>query len=154
MPCAVCDAWVENQWLEWHGRPGHQFFVCLRCHGPEEAASRATTTSLCGLFEPALWDLRLAESLAASLRGDDPLAALDAVESVQDVPMVVHHFVLEKLCLFGLRKDILRAIEADFNDDEASRLRQLCEDNPDIQRSLANFQAAFAADFCSHARRT
>ena len=77
----------------------------------------------------------------ASLFGHEPLAALDQAEDMRaagvNVPMIVHHTILHMLHAIGIRNGVYRAIETYFNQDEATHLRQLCKDNPEIERALS-----------------
>ena len=86
----------------------------------------------------------------ASLCGHEPLAALDQVEDMREagvnVPMIVHHTILHMLHAIGIRKGVYRAIETYFNQDEAAHLRQLCKDNPEIERALSDFRQACRED--------
>ena len=155
MPCEGCGSWIEEEWLEWHGRQGSQFFVCGYCR---ESGRGATTA-----------DARLEEMLAsldfwagehrrsdverdvhASLCGHEPLAALDPVEDMREtgvnVPMVVHHTILNMLHAIGIGNSVYLAIERYFDQDEATHLRQLCRDNPEIDRALSDFRQACRED--------
>ncbi len=88
------------------------------------------------------------EAVHASLCGAEPLAALDQAEDMSaagvSVPMIVHHSILQRLCAIGIRKGVLRAIETYFNEDEAALLRQLCADNPEIDRALSDFRRSLS----------
>ena len=86
----------------------------------------------------------------ASLCGHEPLAALDQAEDMREagvnVPMIVRHTILHMLHAIGIRNGVYRAIETYFNQDEATHLRRLCKDNPEIERALSDFRQACSED--------
>ena len=155
MPCECCGSWIEGEWLEWHGRQGSQFFVCGYCR--ESGRGATTGDALVGAMLASLdsWagehrPSDVERDVHASLCGHEPLAALDQVEDMREagvnVPMIVHRTILHMLHAFGIREDVERAIEAYFNQDEATHLRQLCKDNPEIERALSDVRQACSED--------
>ena len=155
MPCACCGSWIEGEWLEWHGRQGSQFFVCEYCRASGRGATTgdalveamlASLDSWAGEHRPS----DVERDVHASLFGHEPLAALDQAEDMRaagvNVPMIVHHTILHMLHAIGIRKGVYRAIENYFNQDEATNLRQLCNNNPEIDRALSDFRQACRED--------
>ena len=69
-----------------------------------------------------------------------------------NVPMIVHHTILHMSHAIGIRNGVYRAIETYFDQDEATHLRQLCKDNPQIDQAYAR-QACREDPEINHALR-